>query len=182
MVFGDLQLVPIGDGLMYVRPWFLQPENSDPAFAKFDSVSITYGNDSVKGKTLELALQELYGELQLDLGDRPEGAAAGDGETDTDTDTGSGSGEPQTSPDDASPEELIARAQVLYLEAQDALADFDSKTYQEKMDEAYALLAQAASAATGLDITAVPNDEAPASTDAPTTTVDDTATGSDTGN
>jgi methionyl-tRNA synthetase len=69
------------------------------------------------------------------------------------------------------PEELIARAEALYTEAQDALAEFDSKTYQEKMDEAYDLLARAASLATGLDVTAVPT------TEAPTTTVEDTAAG-----
>lgn len=174
VVFGDLQIVPVGDGLMYVRPWFLQPENLEPQRASFYKVSITYGNDSVNGESLEEALRGLYAGIDLQIGDRPSGTSASGGPAgavDEENVT-----PPASSTDaDATVEELIAAAEERYAEAQVALEEFDSKTYQQKMDEAYELLARAAEAATGLEISPGTTTTVPAE---PTeTTVDDTAAG-----
>ena len=151
--FGDLQVVPTGAGLLYVRPWFVQAEGANTVPA-LDSVSVTYGNRAARGDTIGEALGELFPGTNIDVGDRV-------GTSDDPTDPGSEpTGEPSTQP--GTVEELIAEADRLLAEADEAKGAFDSKTYEEKTALAIEALRQAAELALGRPITAEPT-----TTDAP---------------
>ncbi len=164
VVFGDLQLVPVGDGLLYIRPWFLQQEATGQQYATLEAVSITYNDRYVKGATLGDALNQLF-DTDLDLG-APATTTDDNGETTTTPDTG-----------EDTPDSLLEEAQAAYDEAQQALEEFDSKTYADKMDEAFRLAAEAAKLATGLTVTAgSPSTGSGSSDQATTTTVAPTTT------
>ena len=177
VVFGDLQLVPLGDGFIYARPWFLVPTTGQQ-IATLASVSLTYNNSYVKGNSLGEALGKLFPGVNVDLGDRPSGTATDSTGTGTDTsgtDTGGtgtgGTDTGGTTVGTGNAEQLLQQAQQAYDDAQKALAEFDSKTYAAQMKKAYELARQAAEAATGKEITVattVPG--ASSSTTAPPTT------------
>ena len=159
--FGDLQIIPSGGGLIYVRPWFVQAVSSP--IPVLDSISVTYSGRSEVGKSLSEALDKLFG-VDVDIGDR-------EADPDATTDTGEPGGEdpgtvspgtevpptqdPATEPGTApaSVEELLAAAGRLFDEAQAAKAVFDTKTYEQKIEQAYELLRQATEVATGGEVT-----------------------------
>ncbi len=142
--FGDLQIVPTGEGLLYVRPWF--SEGAGNPVPGLESVSVTYGSRSERGPSLSSALAKLFPGFDVNLGDR-------EGESITPAESTSGSPSVPSDETPGSPEELLARAEALFTEAQDAKAAFDSKTYQQKIEQAYELVRQAAELATGQPIT-----------------------------
>jgi uncharacterized membrane protein (UPF0182 family) len=161
VVFGDLQLVPLGDGFIYARPWFLVPTTGQQ-IATLASVSLTYNNSYVKGNSLGEALGKLFPGVNVDLGDRPSGTAADSTGTATDSSGTDTSGTGTTGTDTSGTgttvgtgdaEQLLQQAQQAYDDAQKALAEFDSKTYAAQMKKAYDLARQAAEAATGKEIT-----------------------------
>ena len=156
--FGDLQIIPTGGGLIYVRPWFVQAVSSP--IPVLDSISVTYSGRSEVGKSLSEALGKLFG-VDVDIGDR-------EADTSADTDGDTGTAEPGTDPGTTpvSVEELLADADRLFNEAQEAKLAFDSKTYEEKIEQAYERLRQAAELATGGDVTI--ESTAPTTTVAPT--------------
>jgi uncharacterized membrane protein (UPF0182 family) len=141
--FGDLQIVPTGQGLLYVRPWF--SEGAGNPVPGLESVSVTYGSRSERGPSLSIALAKLFPGFDVNLGDR-------EGEPVTPSAVTPGPSTPSAETP-GSPEELLARAETLFAEAQDAKAAFDSKTYQQKIEQAYELVRQAAELATGQPIT-----------------------------
>ena len=95
--FGDLQIIPTGGGLVYVRPWFVQAVSSP--IPVLDSISVTYSGRSEVGKSLSEALGKLFG-VDVDIGDR-EADTSADNETDTPSpapirhDAGLGGGAPR---------------------------------------------------------------------------------------
>ena len=156
--FGDLQIIPTGGGLIYVRPWFVQAVSSP--IPVLDSISVTYSGRSEVGKSLSEALGKLFG-VDVDIGDR-------EGNTEQDPSVGDASaGEPgveSPAPDDpgtppgtdeSTVEELLAAAGQLFDEAQEAKSVFDTKTYEQKIEQAYELLRQATELATGSEVTIV---------------------------
>ncbi len=157
--FGDLQLIPVADGLIYVRPYYVSvPQNS----AEVDSVTelrfviVSYNDRSVLEPTISEALGRLFPGFDADVGDRlpPE---AGDEIVDTEdgtettdgepTDPGTGSGDTLDSsvPLSGDVTELLLQADQLFLEAEVALADGDLGVYQEKIEQAQILVAEAVS-------------------------------------
>jgi uncharacterized membrane protein (UPF0182 family) len=149
-----------------VRPWFVQAVSSP--IPVLDSISVTYSGRSEVGKSLSEALGKLFG-IDVDIGDR-EADTSADSDTDTDTDTAAPGTDPGTTP--VSVEELLADADRLFNEAQEAKLAFDSKTYEEKIEQAYERLRQAATIATGGDVTV--ESTAPTTTVAPTDSTVDT--------
>jgi uncharacterized membrane protein (UPF0182 family) len=183
VTFGDQQLIPIGNSLMYVRAWYVQATGQTPV-PQVNSVTISYEQSAYRGSTLEDALQKAFG-VNLDLGTVVGGAIAplpdvgnapgpGGGATTTPT-TAPGEASPSTTaPSNASttappggatndPEALLAQAQAAYNAAQAALKQNppDIGTYTNKLNDAYRLASQAASIATGQSVTAVPPSTAP---------------------
>jgi uncharacterized membrane protein (UPF0182 family) len=177
VTFGDEQIIPIGNNLMYVRTWYVQ-STGQTAVPVVRQVSLTYGQSSYLGASLEDALHQAFG-VQLDLGTvvgggviaPPAGTPSNNDDTNGATTTtappsSTAAPAPSTSapPPSATPapggapniEQLLQQANQAYADAQTALKNGDLGTYQAKMNQAYQLAAQAASIATGSTVTAVP--------------------------
>lgn len=131
VVRGNLLVLPIGDdGLIYIEPIFLQAEGAP--FPEFVRVIMVDQNSVAFAETVEEGLRQLLGEAEPPPPEVPDP---------TDPDDPDESPEPSPSPG-ASPGDLpadvaglVAEAQRLYDEAQDALAAGDLGTYQERIDE-----------------------------------------------
>jgi uncharacterized membrane protein (UPF0182 family) len=174
--FGTMQLVPVGKGLVYVRPWYAESTNQTNAIAEMRYVAVTAAGESERAASIGAALNLLFPGTNVDAQDRVDsngnpvepqngpnssgnGNGTGDGTNDGTSNNGTG-GE--------SAEQLIADANSLYQQAQEAKANFDSKTYQDKMQQAYDKLQQATALLGGPPATTIPG-SAPPSTAPPTT-------------
>ena len=127
--FGDLQLIPVADGLIYIRPVYVVA--SDVTEYRF--VIVSSDNQAVLDTSLDAALARLFLGFEGDIGDR---IADEDDQF-----------EPPTTEDPPSsgtndPAALAAEAERLYVEAQQLLRDGDLGGYQAKLDEVGQLLAQ----------------------------------------
>ena len=160
VVFGDLQIVPIGKGLVYVRPLFVRPDDTAARQVFVRKVLASYGDRSVIADSVSAAIGKLFPGFDTDLGDRvDDGKSTGvdSGTTDTgSTDSGStdtGATTDTTSPDTSgqTPAQLLARADELFAEADAALGQSppDFGTYQEKQAAARELVRQALEAISG---------------------------------
>jgi uncharacterized protein len=157
--FGDLQLIPVANGLIYVRPYYLSvPQNSGDvrAVTEFRSVIVSYNDRAVLEPTIGEALARLFPGFEADLGDRiarPAEPGAGGSTDQTDPgdttapsdpgDTGSGGSSGGGEPVAGDAADLLRRADALFLDADAALANGDLGLYQERIDEARSLIADA---------------------------------------
>ena len=137
--YGDLQLVPVGDGLIYVRPFYAAvPQGTDRQrrSRSTDSSSPRTAVGRSSGSSLGEALGKLFPGFEADLGDRVgvEGPEPGT--------------EPPTDPNDPmSPAELLAQADELLRDAEQALHDGEGLGgYEQRVQEASALIDQALAA------------------------------------
>lgn len=140
--FGDLQLVPVADGLIYVRPYYVSvPESTGDvgAVTEFREVIVSYNDRSVIEPTIGEALARLFPGFEGDLGKVVGTASDPDGEDPEVIDE-----DPVDEPvNTGSAAELLSRADELFLEADEALADRDLGSYQAKIDEARELITSA---------------------------------------
>lgn len=141
--FGDLQLMPVADGLIYVRPVYVVAD-----VAEFRFVIVSHDNSAVLDTDLESALARLFPGFDAEIGDRvsdagddvpppiddPDGGGDGDGD------------EPDDPPAPGSPAEIAAEAERLYMEAQDLLREGDLAGFEARLDEVGELIAQLAEA------------------------------------
>jgi len=167
--FGDLQLVPIGNGLLYVRPFYVavaQASQQVASVTEFRYVIVTYNGRAAFGESLEDPLSQLFPGFDADIGDRiaapsdPDAAPTDPGSTDpgtTDppsTDESTPPGDStlpgDTTPDpgaNATPEELLEQADQLLIEADDVLRESgDLGEYQRLVQEAGVLIDRALTA------------------------------------
>lgn len=136
--FGDLQLVPIADGIVYVRPMYAAvQQSSGNSVTEYRFVTVAHEGRAAIGESMGQALASLFPGFEGDLGDR---VAADDGTEPAPSDEGDA---PPTPEEEETPAELLARADVLFSEAEAALADGDLGAYQSKVDEAAALVQEA---------------------------------------
>jgi uncharacterized membrane protein (UPF0182 family) len=128
--FGDLQLIPVADGLIYIRPVYVIASD----ITEFRFVIVSHDNSAVLDTSLDAALARLFRGFEGNIGDRvfegDETPAPDDGEV---VAPDPGTGEPAT---------LAAEAEQLYLEAQDLLKAGDLGGYQAKLDQVGELLIQ----------------------------------------
>jgi hypothetical protein len=157
VLFGDLQLLPIGDSLVYLRPWYVQAQVNPVPDLRY--VLLTLGRTTARGESVEDALRQVFPNGDFD-------------DITTRLATGGASVEPTepseptepttpTEPTDTTVpgdlgtvEELLAEAQSLYAQAQDARAAGDVTRYIELLEEAGRLAEQAAELVLGEDVTA----------------------------
>jgi uncharacterized membrane protein (UPF0182 family) len=141
--FGDLQLVPVGDGLIWVRPYYVavpQETGTVRSVSEFRFVIVSNGNNSVLASTITEGLRRLFPGFEGDVGDvlgaptEPSDVAPVVPVEDDGIDVSG-------LPDDAA--ELLTLADSLFDEADDALAIGDLGEYQAKVEEARARLADA---------------------------------------
>ena len=141
---GNLLTLPVGGGLLYVEPVYVQAQGNN-AYPLQRIVVVAFGNDLAWSDTLDGALDELFG------GDS--GATAGDADDSGPTEDGSGeegSGEGSGGEDDGSGQgsgevdqdalaQALADIESAYEDGQAALADSDWEAYgqaQERLREA----------------------------------------------
>jgi hypothetical protein len=129
--YGDLQLVPLGDGLLYVRPLYVESDTSKQLSYRF--VLVSYQGKAAFGTSLQQALGKLFPGFATDLGDVVGGTTEPTDPTDPVQPT-----DPSTSQD---PAELLAQADELFAQADAALPDFAK--YAELNAQARALVKQA---------------------------------------
>ena len=148
--FGDLQAIPVGGGLIYIRPYYVTQQTDSPQVpeaTEFREVIVTYNRQSVLAPTIGQALSELFRGFDADVGDRTGPATVGaDDPTPTDDDV---------VVLDENAEEVLVRLDVVLAEADEALADDDLGLYQAKVQEAEELINDAVDRL-GLDV-AEPN-------------------------
>ncbi len=136
--FGDLQMIPVADGLIYVRPYYVSvPANSADvgSVTEYRAVIVSYNDRAVLEPTITQALARLFPGFAGDLGEQISQPTDPTTTPDTvPTDPGSTSDDPAT---------LLNDADALFVEADDALAQGDLGLYQEKIDAARQLIEDA---------------------------------------
>jgi uncharacterized protein len=60
VIRGDVQLVPIGDSILYMRPIYIETTEG-AAFPRFKYVAVAYGEKSVLAQSMPEALDDLFG-------------------------------------------------------------------------------------------------------------------------
>ncbi len=137
--FGDLQLVPVGDGLIYVRPYYVavpQETGTVNSVTEFRFVIVSYNDNSVLTTTITEGLRRLFPGFEGDVGDSigvPTEPTPDDPDVPVD--------EAPAVPTDAA--ELLQIADELFRDADVALADGDLGEYQLKVEEGRQRLAEA---------------------------------------
>ena len=142
VVFGDLQLVPVGKGLVYLRPLFVRPDDSNARQIFVRKFLASYNNKVVIGESLADAVNKLFSGAGSQLGSE----TTSGGPTTTVNDSGAQS--PSSTipvPASGSPDELLRRAETLFAEADAALGQNppDFASYQAKLAEARSLVSEA---------------------------------------
>ena len=160
VIFGDLQMIPLQRGLLYVRPLFTRPDDVTARQIFVRKFLVSYDNRVVMADSLTEAISRLFPGFDTDLGDRtddgkvvdnvdgatpdvPADSAPSDGTTPTTV-----AAPPATLPVDTNTltaPELLTRADQLFREADAALSTSppDFATYQQKLAEAQALVRRA---------------------------------------
>src|SRR5688500_6216969 len=135
--FGQVQLIPIGNSLLYVRPLYVTSEQTQLPEVK--RVIVVFDGKAVMRSTLQLALTELFGSAPQTLEEGQGSGAEGSGEGGS-GEGGSGEGAEEVAPDVAA---LLARAQAAFEAGEVALREGDLGTYRSKTREGVDLTAQA---------------------------------------
>jgi uncharacterized protein len=131
--FGDLQPIPVADGLVYIRPVYVIASE----VTEFRFVIVSHNNRSVMDETLDAALARLFPGFEGEVGERIADPEEDDEVVDPEEEP---TGEPEETGDEPSTitgdaAELVAEAETLYQEAQDLLRAGDLGGYQAKIDE-----------------------------------------------
>lgn len=133
--FGDLQLMPVSDGLIYIRPVYVVAD-----VAEYRFVIVSHDNSAVLDTDLESALARLFPGFDAQIGDRvSDGGDDVPPPIDDDDDD-----DPVDEPAAGSPAELAADAERLYIEAEELLRDGDLAGFEAKLDEVGELIARLA--------------------------------------
>ena len=144
---GNMLMVPIGKGLLYIRPIYLSGEDSGSS-RQLRIVVVAYGDEVQIGDTLSEALGKLFPTAKVTTREQPAtpttqpgGTGSGGGAGGTGGATTGGSGSTASSPS-----ELIAKAVVLFDEADKALRSGGAEglaEYQTKTAKAEELVREA---------------------------------------
>ncbi|MFT3851371.1 MAG: hypothetical protein QM733_01305 [Ilumatobacteraceae bacterium] len=154
VVLGDLQMIPVSGGIIWIRPMFSEPNGGSQPLMKF--VLASYNGSATFGESIGEAVDKLFPGFDVDLGDRvnvagevPGGGDDSGGDNGTGTpstttpSTGSSTSVPPTTGAGETPEELLAEANRLFGEADAALQAKDLTGYSSKVDQARQLVQRA---------------------------------------
>ncbi len=126
--FGNLLTLPLGSGLLYVTPVYIQRQGTTGAYPALQFVVVRFGQQVGIGDTLQDALDQIF------KGDS--GAKTGEGGTE----------EPTGKVDNPAAAKALDEAETAFADADKALAAKDLGTYQTKMKEAQAAVQRALTA------------------------------------
>ncbi len=139
-LLGQVQLVPIGNSLLYVRPLYVTSEQTQLPEVK--RVIVVFNGKAVMRTTLQEALIGHFGSAPATLEEGTEGTVPGAGASPT---TPTDPGATPVAPNVAA---LLARAQAAFEAGEAALRSGDLSAYQAKNKEGADLIAQAQRALT----------------------------------
>jgi hypothetical protein len=126
VIQGSLQLIPVGNSILYIRPFYVQGAGTS-SFPQFRFVVVAYGDQNpVRASTVEEGLAILFGQA-------PPQAPTGE----------PGAPTPSTPPTGGSVQELLDQAADTYRRAQEALRNGNLGTYQELINQVGDLINQA---------------------------------------
>lgn len=172
VTLGTVQLLPIADSLLYVRPLYVSSAQS--AFPELVDVIVLYGKQIAVEPTLSAALRDVFGTAA---------GVRGTGRTGASTSPLTLPSTPATSTTTARARKLVDRAAAEFAKAERALASSDLGAYQKDaaaaaadIAEAKALLGGAPSGGSGADSTA-PRSSASSSTSSSASTARSPAAG-----
>ena len=181
--FGDLQLVPVADGLMYIRPYYVEVETESSVVGQateYRRVIVTYNDVSVLAPTIGQALAdpELFGggfdgELQDVIGGEVRGEPEDPGAGEI---VGDDEGGDDVQVLDQTAEDALVRLDALLAEADELRLAGDLGGYQEKIAEANEA-AQTAIESLGIGDTGTSGGDAGSSGDASTEPAADSSAG-----
>jgi uncharacterized membrane protein (UPF0182 family) len=152
VIFGDLQVVPVQRGLMYVRPLFVRPDDPTAKQIFVRKFLVSYNNRVVMTDSLSEGVARLVPGFTQNLGERVNDGSVAPVDTTTGSTTDSAGGAtpttstlPSVDTSTLTASELLARADALFDEANAALAQNppDFATYQAKLAQARESLRQA---------------------------------------
>jgi uncharacterized membrane protein (UPF0182 family) len=139
--FGDLQLLPVADGLVYVRPVYVVASD----VTEFRFVIVSSENEAVLATDLEGAFQQLFPGFSASIGDRVIDPDAENPTVDPVPDDPTPDPSPGTTVPIADPEgaaNIANEVERLFNEANQLLADGDLGGYKDRIDRAENLVAQ----------------------------------------
>jgi len=159
IIQGSMQLIPVGDTILYVRPFYAQGRGSG-SYPQFQFVVVySQGQGAFCAPTVEDALQQLTGQAStvttcsVSNGASSGGTGSGSPSTTTTTTPGTATTAPAATtvpPASGSSADLITQAAQKYDQAQAALKTGDFTTYATLIQEVGTLVKQAqAQAAAG---------------------------------
>jgi len=132
VIQGSLQLIPVGNSILYIRPFYVQAAG-ESSYPQFRFVVVAYaGQDPVLASTVNDGLAQLFGQ--------PPAQPLPDG------------GEAPTTPSPpagGNVQDLLNQAATTYQQAQDALRQGDLGTYQQLINQVGDLINRAQQAAGG---------------------------------
>jgi uncharacterized membrane protein (UPF0182 family) len=152
--FGDLQLVNLADGLLWVRPFYAsvaQDSGRVTSVNDYEFIMATYDERSVYATTLGDALAQLFPCLDAEIGERSDTPQVAVAEVDrsgvcptTAPPSGSVDGTSEASGETATAADLLAEADAVLRQAEaDLRVDGDLGAYQDRVNEASQLVADA---------------------------------------
>lgn len=154
--FGDMQLLRVSGGLIYVRPFYVEVQQPGPIplVTEYRFVIVSHGDRSAYAATLGQALARLFPGFSADVGDRvgdPGAPIEGVDEfVDPDGEGSTTTPRPPVQPDrpdpgdEATAAELLAEAETLFIQAEAALrTNGDLGAYQRTIERARALVTRA---------------------------------------
>jgi uncharacterized membrane protein (UPF0182 family) len=148
VVFGDLQIVPVGKGLVYLRPLYVRPDDANAKQVFVRKFLAFYNNKVVIADDLTAAIAKLFPGYTGNLGDRfndgSEPAPTDTSNTGTTVPPNTATTIPSGSVDPGSltAAQQLAQAEILFDQADAALAATppDFSTYQIKLAQARELV------------------------------------------
>lgn len=142
VLFGDMQIVPVGDGLVYVRPIYVKAEGQT-AIPDLRYVVVIANDKLGQGNSLTVALNALFPGAEIVLDDRggtstgTSGPSGASGVTGPSGPSGATGATGASGPSGVSTVgQLLAEASALFDEADAALRAGDLGTYQTKVKAA----------------------------------------------
>ncbi len=144
--YGNLLTLPVGNGLLYVAPIYTQRQANTGSYPALAFVVVRFGSHVGIGTTLQQALDEVFaGNAGADTGEQPTGTNS---QSPSPNPSGSPSPSPSASPTGtatANPAAVaqLEKSQAAFQAADAALRKGDLATYQAKVNEAKAALAEA---------------------------------------
>ena len=145
ILYGNLLTLPVGEGLLYVQPVYIQRQAEEGAYPVLQFVISSFGEDVGYGQTLEESLRASLGLTSSNAGDTEDLPGGGSGgeesggdsgdETQGDQDNGGDEGGGDKGGGAQSADELIDEAAKEYDAAQKALDDGDLASYQKHINK-----------------------------------------------